>query len=142
MPTAYPGVIAAPKRRWSGFSALLAGLLTALLVVTGFNATPAMAANGTVDIELPTGSSNHNGQPVYEEGKSYTLTIKYNRDHIPAGHVAVISVPKGFTIKGAPAANTAVQEFTLGNGTLTIKFKDPIPVANGAIDLVFTVDTI
>ncbi|KUF07309.1 hypothetical protein AUL38_09935 [Leucobacter sp. G161] len=111
-------------------------------MVTGFNATPAMAANGTVDIEFPTGSANHNGQPVYIEGESYTLTIKYNRDQIPAGHVAVISVPKGFTIKEAPAANTAVQEFTLGNGTLTIKFKDPIPVANGAIDLKFTVDTI
>ena len=122
-------------------SALLAGLLTALLVVTGFNATPAMAANGTVDVEFPGGSANHNGQPVFVEGESYTLTIKYNRDVIPAGHVAKITVPKGFTINEAPAANTAVESFALENGTLTIKFKDPIPVSNGAIDLVFTVDT-
>lgn len=100
-----------------------------------------MAANGTVDVEFPGGSANHNGQPVFVEGESYTLTIKYNRDVIPAGHVAKITVPKGFTINEAPAANTAVESFALENGTLTIKFKDPIPVSNGAIDLVFTVDT-
>lgn len=101
-----------------------------------------MAANGTVDIELPGGTESHNGEPVYIEGQSYTMSIKYSRDEIAAGHTAVISVPKGFTISQAPEANTAVQEFVLGDGTLTIKFKDPIPVSNGAIDLSFTVDTL
>ncbi|MCW2289396.1 SdrD B-like domain-containing protein [Leucobacter luti] len=116
--------------------------MTALLVATGVSAAPAMAATGSVEIEIPGGSEHHNGQPVYVEGKSYTLNIKYSRDAIAAGHTAVISVPKGFSISQAPAENSAVESFELGDGTLTITFKDPIPVANGSIDLDFTVDTL
>lgn len=142
MPSAYPGAIAAPKRRWSGLSALLAGVLTALLVVTGFNAAPAMAAEGTVHLQLPSNLATHNGQPVYVEGESYVLGVTFSRSEIPAGHTAVIEVPKGFTIAEGPQGVESIETFTLADGILTIKFKDPIPVANGGFDLNFTVDTV
>ena len=142
MPSAYPGAIAAPKRRWSGLSALLAGVLTALLVVTGFNAAPAMAAEGTVHLQLPSNLATHNGQPVYVEGESYVLGVTFSRSEIPAGHTAVIEVPKGFTIAEGPKGVESIESFTLADGILTIKFKDPIPVSNGGFDLNFTVDTV
>ncbi|WP_277872945.1 SpaA isopeptide-forming pilin-related protein, partial [Leucobacter luti] len=142
MPSAYPGDFSAPKTRGGGLRPLLAGLLTALLVVMGFSASPAMAAAGTVEIVLPGGSGSHNGQPVFEEGQSYTLEIRYDRGQVPGGHVAEIAVPKGFTITEAPASNTAVEKFELVDGVLRITFKDPITVANGAIELNFTVDTV
>ncbi|WP_025134661.1 SdrD B-like domain-containing protein [Leucobacter sp. PH1c] len=143
MPTAYPGAFVAPKRGWRGLSALLAGLLTALLVVTGLNAAPAMAApTGTVDVQFPTGSGSWNGTPVFEEGQSYLMRVKYDNSKVPGGHEAVIVVPQGFTIGSIPAENKAVESFTLENGELRIKFKDPITVAQGVIDVNFTVDTL
>ncbi|SJN11565.1 gram positive anchor domain protein [Leucobacter sp. 7(1)] len=111
-------------------------------MVTGFNAAPAMAAEGTVHLQLPNNLATHNGQPVYVEGESYVLGVTFSRNEIPGGHTAVISVPKGFTIAEGPQGVESIETFTLADGVLTIKFKDPISVDNGGFDLNFTVDTV
>lgn len=144
MPTAYPGALDAPKRGWRGLSALLAGLLTALLVVTGVSATPAMAApTGTVVVEFPGAKENSSGgAPVYVEGEPYKMTVSYDNKVVPGGHEVTIVVPKGFTIKNAPADNSSIESFLVdADGNLTVKFKDPISVPQGFFEIDLVVDS-
>ena len=142
MPSAYPGASAAPKRRWSGLSALLAGVLTALLVVTGFNAAPAMAANGTVDIEFTDGTTVYKETPVFEAGQTYGLRIVYAQKDGLDGKTFTIKAPQGFTLSEGLFENEALSSFEVVDGEMRFTFVDPLTIVDGFIEAQFTVDTV
>jgi DNA-directed RNA polymerase II subunit RPB1 len=134
------------RSRTSTFTNWLAGILVALMAVTGLS-TPAFAAGGSVTVFPVSSGNNHNGTPVLTEGGTYAFQLGYGS--MDDGAVVAIGLPEGITIPDAalvvPTGNTAVESLSVnGAGQLVVTFKDPFPgdVNQGVLDLSFTVDKV
>lgn len=128
------------------FTNWLAGILVALLAVTGLS-TPAFAAGGQVTVFPVESGTNHNGTPVLTEGGKYAFQLGYGS--MDDGAVVAIGLPEGITIPDAalviPGGNTAVESLAMNAaGELVVTFKNPFPgdVNQGVLDLSFTVDKV
>ncbi|MFZ4842579.1 SdrD B-like domain-containing protein [Mycetocola saprophilus] len=113
-------------------AALIAGVVSVLLVITGVSMPAFAAGEPVVKLTLPkTGSAgNQNGTPVFEPGKDYTLAFGYS--DMADGQVVTVKLPEGVTIPESalvvPAGNTAIKSYTLdGKGNLLVTFADKIP---------------
>ncbi|MGO1560762.1 hypothetical protein CZ771_05405 [Actinomycetales bacterium JB111] len=109
---------------------MLAGLTAMLIaVVASVIAMPAAtAATDGIAIDLL-----HNGSVVEEgatipEGDALTLRVSYDAAEAIDGKEITITLPPGITIPGGLPTNQALESIVdNGDGTYTMRFKDPIP---------------
>ncbi|WP_183086156.1 SdrD B-like domain-containing protein [Mycetocola tolaasinivorans] len=122
--------------------------MSVLLVLTGMSMPAFAAGNTTVTIKpMPAGSeANHDGKPVYEPGKPYSIEFGYA--NITPSAVVRVKLPTGVTIPEgvlkAGSDNEAVESFTLDGDDLIVTFKDIIPeeLIQGNFGVGFQVDQV
>ncbi|MDZ8170843.1 SdrD B-like domain-containing protein [Microbacterium xanthum] len=109
---------------------VVAGLLTALLALTGV--VPATAAEpGAIKVTLnPGGTDQYGDNTVVTTGVDYTLNIQYDSTKLTDGQEIVIGVPEGVTIPDSaltiPPGNTVLDTIErLPDGSLKLTVDDP-----------------
>lgn len=126
------------------FRKTFTAFLAVLLAVGALSAAGPAAFAGTgiipginIDV-LHNGTVVQDGDPI-PEGDTVLLRLQYDAAEDIAGTEIIITLPANITVSGALPGNEAIDEIVNnGDGTITIKFKDPLPegVIEGALAIV------
>lgn len=100
-----------------------------LIIGLGAIALPTVyAATPGIKIDLLHNGSVVSNNATIPEGEDLVLRVQYDAQEGIAGKEVVVTLPSAISLNGALPSNSAIESITdNGDGTVSFKFKDPVP---------------